>query len=341
VILARLRYISREYPENLWNAAENFRRGHDFVHAIDFYKQYLLHEVRRRRAFALVGLAESYLAADQVEAALETCRECLISFPRDAATFQARLVASRSLIELGKDEEAKQLLLENLEGDELTPASLEWRESLIELARILHLEQKYAEALPRLEEAVARYGDEPQSVELRYLLADSALQLADEVRAKAETTSVATARLALKRQSLDYLERAVIEFARVQQDIQQRQTSGELSALDHAMLRNCYFDRGAALTELEKYREAIEVYMAATNRYQKSPVVMEAYVGTANCYRQLGQVDEALGIITQAKVVLSRVRQDATIPFEEVTNYSSQQWEELLDWLLDLYGSTS
>lgn len=341
VLLAQLRYISREYPDDLWKAAENFHRGRDYTHAIEFYKQYLVHEARRRRALALVGLAESFLAADEVEAALSTCRECLENYPRDAATFRGRIVASRALVELGQNEEAKKLLRENLEGNELTPASLEWRDSLIELARLLHLEQKYAEALPRLEEAVERYADAPQALELRYLLADSALQLADEVRAKAETTSVATARLALKRQSQQHLRRATEEYDLVQQDILRRQADAEPSTLDVAMLRNCYFARGAALTELEQYEQAIEVYNSATNRYQKSPVVMEAYVGTANCYRQLGQIDEARGIISQAKVVLARVKQESTVPFEDVTNYSSQQWEELLDWLLDLYGNTS
>lgn len=341
VVLAQLRYISREYPNDLWNAAENFYRGRDYLHAIEFYKLYLTHEARLRRAFALVGLAESYLAADQIDLSYATCRECLDNYPRDAATFRARLVASRALVELGKDDDAKKLLLENLQGDELTPASIEWRDSLIELARILHLEQKYAEALPRLEEAVSRYSDQPQSLELRYLLADSAMQLSVEVRAKAETTSVATARLALKRQSQDYLNRAIAEYDLVQQEITRRQTEGELSPLDLAMLRNCYFARGAALTELERYDEAIDVYNSATNRYQNSPVVMEAYVGTANCYRQLGQLDEARGIVSQAKVVLSRVKQDTTVPFEEVTNYSSEQWEQLLDWLLDLYGQTT
>ncbi|MBX3414571.1 MAG: tetratricopeptide repeat protein [Pirellulales bacterium] len=341
VVLAQLRFVSRDYPNDLWNAADNFYRGRDYLHAIEFYKLYLTHEARQRRAFALVGLAESYLAVDEVDLALTTCRECLEAYPRDAANFRARLVASRALVELGKDDEAKKLLLENLQGDDLTPASIEWRDSLFELARILHLEQKYAEALPRLEEAVARYGDQPQSLELRYLLADSAMQLSAEVRAKAETTSVATARLALKRQSHDHLHRAVAEYDRVQHEITRRQATGAISPLDAAMLRNCYFARGAALTELERYDEAIDVYNAATNRYQNSPAVMEAYIGTANCYRQLGQLDEARGIVSQAKVVLSRVRQDATVPFEEVTNYSSDQWELLLDWLLDFYGKTT
>ena len=72
---------------------------------------------------------------------------------------------------------------DNLSGEQLTPASKEWRDSLFALGDLLHVAARDAEAIPRLEEALERYPDAPQAIGARYLLADSSRRLAMELRA--------------------------------------------------------------------------------------------------------------------------------------------------------------
>ena len=126
--------------------------------------------------------------------------------PRISHGYRARLVAAEAHTELGQPAAAKELLLQNLEREGLTPRSSEWRESLRMLGRIFYdegvtqetqarlhgldsadLEQRkaglkdlelafaaYQEAIRRLAEAVAREeaagGDSwnPETTEARY-----------------------------------------------------------------------------------------------------------------------------------------------------------------------------
>lgn len=334
VRLARLRLVTREYPDQLYQAAECFLEGHDYRNAIRFFELYLDHESRRRRPQVLVGLGEAYLALDRIDDALGACDECIQFFALDAASFQARLIASQARLELGESDVAEQLLLDNLQGDYLTPASREWRDSLLALGSLLHLQQRYPEAVERLEEAVARYPQDRRSWEFRYLLADSYSQLATSLRDKAREANVASARAAMLKQAQDVLRKAVEQYEVVQLEMTQQQSHAALTELQHATLRNCYFARGAALGDLEQYEEAIEAFSIASSRYQASPVVLEAYVETADLYRRMNQDDEAVGILQQAKVILNRLQTNE--PFTETTNYSREQWAVYLDWLLKL-----
>jgi tetratricopeptide (TPR) repeat protein len=106
------------------------------------------------------------------------------------------------------------------------------------------------------------------------------------------------------------------------------------TAVELALLRNCYFGRADALFDLRRYDDAIQAYSAATNRYQNEPESLEAYVQIATCYRRLARPNEARGTLEQARVVLERIRPDAD--FLRTTRLDRQQWDDLLGWLRTL-----
>ena len=72
-------------------------------------------------------------------------------------------------------------------------------------------------------------------------------------------------------------------------------------------------------------------YSTATNRYQHDPEALEAFAQIATCYRRLNKAREARGTIQQAKAVLERI--DPNASFAEATIYSRREWKELLDWM--------
>ena len=84
---------------------------------------------------------------------------------------------------LGDLKQAEIYLQANLDGDQLTPASKEWRDSLFALGDLLHVAGRDAEAIVRLEDALQRYANAPQATAARYLLADSSRRLALTMRA--------------------------------------------------------------------------------------------------------------------------------------------------------------
>src|SRR5690606_39324081 len=102
----------------------------------------------------------------------------------------------------------------------------------------------------------------------------------------------------------------------------------ELTPIDTAILRNCYFIRGHMLFSLERYDEAIEAYSDATNRYQHDPSALEAYQQIAECYRMLNDPAKARGAREQARVVFSGLPQDTD--YRSTTRFSREGWAALL-----------
>ena len=125
------------------------------------------------------------------------------------AVYRAKLLASRAALNLGDLKQAETLLRENLNGEQLTPASKEWRDSLFALAEFLHRTSRDREAIPLLQESLQRYPDAPQAIVARYLLADSSRRRAMDLRADLGTEISSAVRGARMSESRRLLERAL------------------------------------------------------------------------------------------------------------------------------------
>ena len=329
--LAMIEFTDRDYPDDVWQGAECYLAGHQFTAAVSMLEEYLKYELRRRRPTALVHLGEALLALGQLDAALEVLGECIEFYPTDAAGYEARLWAARAMSEKGDPQGAEKLLLENLNGESLTPESKEWRDSLFALGKLLAEDGRHLDAIERLEEAVARYPDSRQAIEARYLIAEACLQAAKVPQEKAASDTGETARLIHRKQAAQLLERAIHYYQETEQVLNRRQEQTELTPLEKSMLRNSYFSVGSALVDLGRWEDAIRAFSAAANRYQHDPEVLDAFTQISYCYRRLNKPREAQGTVRQAMLVLQRIKEDA--PFEETTVYSRRQWQELLDWM--------
>jgi tetratricopeptide (TPR) repeat protein len=329
--LAEARVASREYPDDLYDAAEADLAGHDYTSAIAMFRKYLGVEARKRRPHALLALGEALFAHGQPAESLEALKECIEFHPRDAAVFQARLLASQAYLEIGQNESAERLLLDNLDGEALSPASTEWRDSLFALGRLLYETGRYREAIGRLEEATTRYPNADATEEARYLAAEGYRRTAREVQRQELQEATAEGRLSRRREWEQLLELGLSRYEEELNAMLARQERHTLTPLEEAILRNCFFARGEVLFELRRYQDAIQAYASATNRYQQKPEVLQAYVQIAACYRRLGQTAEARSTLEQAKYALKHLAED--VRFDETSNYSQQEWGQLLDSL--------
>jgi tetratricopeptide (TPR) repeat protein len=335
--LAEMRVASREYPDDLYDAAEADLAGHDYVSATAMFRKYLSVEARKRRPHALLALGEALLSEGKPAEALEALQECIDFHQRDAAVFQARLLASEAYLATGqKDakEAAEKLLLDNLDGEALSPASTEWRDSLFALGRLLYESGRYREAITRLEEATTRYPNAVASEEASYLAAESYRRSARDVQRQEVQEATAEGRLARRREWEQLLEAGLARYEQELNAILVRQERQPLTRLEEIILRNCFFARGDILFDLGRYQEAIQAYASATNRYQQNPEVLQAYVQIAACYRRLGQTAEARSTLEQAKYALKHLADG--VSFEDTSNYNRQEWGQLLDTLKTL-----
>lgn len=325
---------SRRYPDELWTAARDYMRGQGFTAAIGVLRDYLKDQTRKRHPQALVMLGRAFMALGNVDKALQSLDECTEFHPSDASAYEARLLAARAYQEKGEPQEAEKLLLKNLAGEFLTPASREWRNSLFDLGDLLFRQERYEEAAHRLEEAVARYPDDPRAAEARYLLAESYRREAKSAQEKLRTQLAGSARGGSTRHIGRLMHQALEQYTNLRDQLGRRQETAELDQADRVILRNAYFAIGALQYDLGKFKDAIDTYSTITNRYQNHPEVLDAYVQIANAYRRLGEPGQAQSTLEQAKIVLKRMSDDAE--FSATTNQSREQWSELLELLSKL-----
>ncbi|MGH7134934.1 MAG: tetratricopeptide repeat protein, partial [Pirellulales bacterium] len=257
--------------------------------------------------------------------------ECIEFHAKDAAVFEARLVASRAYLEQGRPERAEKMLLDNLYGDALSPASTEWRQSLFALGRQLYEAGRYDQAIHRLDEAITRYPRDSDVEEARYLVAESYRRRAREVEQLEAQEATAEGRLSRRREWTELLQTGLARFEQELNDVLMRQEQHPLTPLEETILRNCFFARGAVLFRLGRFQEAIQAYASVTNRYQQRPEVLQAYVQISACYRRLGQATEARSTLEQAKYALKHLPED--VSFDTTTNYNRQEWGRLFDTL--------
>jgi tetratricopeptide (TPR) repeat protein len=329
--LAKLRFTERDHPEYLWTSAESSLAGRDYAAAAATYRDYLKNEGRRRRPAALLGLGEAELGLGQFEKAWLALSECIDRYPQDSSSFKARVLASRARFEQGELAAAESLLRQNIESDRLTPASHEWRDSLFALGWLLHFQSRWDEAIPRLEEAVERYPDAPGAIEAGYLIGHAYAESAREPQEQLAKAAADSDRVMHAQEMQRLLLAAVERYDSATDALLGSHESLELDAARRSILRNCYFGKGAALFDLGRYEEAIQVYSTAANRYHHSAESLEAFARIAACYRRLDRPAEFRGTLERARIVLRRMPDDAR--FEDATSFDRQEWGELLDWL--------
>lgn len=332
--LVKLLPANKTYTDQVWNSALAYMQGQDFQDAARMFQTYLKNEVQRRRPQALTYLGESLLALNELDRALAMFKECIELHPRDNAACRARLLAAQAYQEKGDLHHAESLLLENLNGDYLTPSSKEWRDSLFVLGELLHNAGRYAEAASRLDEGVKRYGDLPEATPARYLLADCYRQMALAAQEKNSRAPAGDSRAAETKQINELLSQALQQYRQIQETLGANNENAALDAAQRAILRNCYFAIGDVLLAQGNYEAAVKAYATAANRYQSHPEVLNAYVQMANAYRRLKHPQEAQNALRQAKFALSRMKSDAA--FENTSNFTRKQWTERLDRLSSL-----
>ena len=331
--VAREHFTTREYPERLWTSAGAYIAGHDFRKAAAMLRLYMHNESRLRHAQALVDLGEAELSLGDTERALQSFHECLQQHPRDVAIYRARLLASRASVNMGDLKQAEILLQENLDGEQLTPASKEWRDSLFALAELLHNAARDREAIRRLDESLERYPDAPQATFARYLLADSLRRRAMDLRASLGKEVSAVVRSERTSEIRRLLQRALDAYGFLQDSLSRRDAEN-LTLPEKAVLRNSRFGLGDTYCELERYPEALRAYQSAANHYATSPEVLDAYLQIANVYRRMDRPAEARTSLEQARLALRRIPPEAR--FEQTTNFNRKQWGDLLDRLCSL-----
>jgi tetratricopeptide (TPR) repeat protein len=326
--LAGVRFATTHYPDDIWNSADCFYRGHSYSSTSRLLDIYLKGEPQQRNAQALLRLGEANLALGKVDECIAALEECIELYGRDNATYQARIDCANAYWYRGNSEQATRLLRNNLTESNLKPSSPEWRDSLFALGRLQFLLGQNEDAINTLEEAVERYPDDGQTLQTRYLVGEAYRRSADEPLERLRQARTANEREKASQLAHERLESALDNFKEVQRAITLRVRDVQQDPLYGAMLRNCYMLQGAVLFELERYEDAIKSYSNVSSLYPNEPFVVEAFVQIAHCWQRLDRAEKAHGAIQQAELTLDRLPNNAD--FTIATAFNREEWRSLL-----------
>jgi tetratricopeptide (TPR) repeat protein len=326
--LAELRFATKFYTSDLWRAAEDFFQGQSFSRAVAALHKYLRYEPELRNAQALLRLGQAHLALGQIPDSIATLEECIEFHPLDSSTFQARIDCAKAYWCKGDTDHAEALLRDNIGGSSLKPLSPEWKDSLFELGILLHEKERFEESIGTLEEAVARYPQDPQRLVAQYVIGESYRRWAQELVAESQKTHTSSEQTKAMQLVADRLTTALAQFEEVQRTITLRTHDIHSDPLMGTMLRNCYMLEGAVLFDLGRYKDAIEAYSNVSSLYPDEPFVLETFVQISNCWRRLEKHDNARGAVHQAQIVLDRL--PANSDFSNTTILNREEWRLLL-----------
>jgi len=360
--LARLELRNAEYTSLLWRAIECYRKSGHLDAANVLLSDYLKFEERAKRPRGLLALGQNHLNAGRWDDVLPPLERCLIENPDHPLVYNVRLIMARALTEKQQLEKASEVLMTNLYDGNLRPDSQLFRDSLFELGNVIYrrgdqllLEgemttdaeakskldklqsshEDFLAATKRLAEAINRYDHDKRSLEARYSLGraySSAAKFPKQVLASGQVTIDAMRRrLALERRQL--LESALTAFRNLRQAMDESPEINEAPQNSQSLLRNCFFGEADVLFELDMFEEAIAAYRNVGNRFMNEPEALEALVQIAECYRAIGQEEQARRSLLQAEQMLSRIPAEADARFTTVTRADRAQWKQLLDWL--------
>lgn len=339
------------YAESLWLGAMAFDAGGDYEHAVRLFREYVEgvpddpSSAGRRgsRAEARFRLGRAYQARGEYELGAGVFEALIADGELDGSVGQ---YAPKSYVPLAQiyladrdpsnDEEARRLLLQAISGNLGDEGSVYFHDALLELAALHHRKGELVQAIERLREAIERYPEDPESLMLKYRLADSLRQEAASIERSLATEARPDAEaVALEQARGDHLREALSLFAEVRDGLGALPPE-RLSESGRVALRNSYFFLGDCAFDLGDYESAVRHYETAREKFSRDPASLVGMVQIVNAYVAMGEIDRARAANERARRFYTSLPQDAwNDPYLPM---SREDWERWLDSTAELFG---
>lgn len=289
------------YADSLWEAARHFDRGGDQEEAIAAYQAFAVGVPGDpRQVEARYRLGQSYRAiGDHAAAAARygSLIEDMQSGVADVGPWAIRSYVPLAQAYLSdadgeNDAEAEKLLLAAVSGQIGLTGTPEFHDALIALAAMYYTSARYAPAIERYREAIARFPGDPEIEALRFHLADSHRLIADQIEDELRGEMPENERRDLEQRVVDHRAAALAMFEEVRNAFEDRD-SRRLGSTAEIYLRNSYFYMGDCAFDLGEFDTAIRHYDTAKDRYPDDPASLVAMVQIVNAYVEMGDYRRA------------------------------------------------
>lgn len=327
------------WTESTWLAADCYERAGWSEDALRIFRQFV--ESRPagdlRRAEGLHRIASLQHGDGNVSEAATEYARLIEEYPDSPLATRSTVPLARCLEAIGRRSDAIARLQQTIDGRTgLKPEAPEYRDAMLELARLVIAEGDLATAAGLLDESLRRYPDDANVPETRFQLGECRRGLArDAARQLADGSLSPSQRDSIESQRVADLEAARAEFERVVVALDPRTTGNgagrdesKLDPLERDALRLAHLYRADCLFDLGRYQEAIDLYEIAERRYSDSAVSMVALIQIVNAWHELGELDRAATAHRRAEIRLTQLPDAAFL--EQGSIFSRDAWERWL-----------
>jgi len=292
---------ARFFSRALFAAGHAFYMSGEYLLAAPFLREFVSQNARNEEVpRALFEEATALAALGNYTSAISVCRVNAGAHPYAIYAYESILLQANLYFELG-GENVREAALEYeriLSDNRFLATSTQWRRAIFALGKALYVLGDYKGAVLRLDEALTRFGDDPQATEAQYYLGLASRQ-------------VAFAEPSLRESSLT---QAASIFAR-------------LAATQNPYCTAAAFLEADCCYDLGDYQKALSLYDRAVEAHVDTPDATRALFQMANCYHRLGRDREADATYKRALFNLNR-KQEPPAPgadfFKSVAQWRSQ-----------------
>ena len=211
--------------------------------------------------------------------------------------------------------------------------------ALFQIADLYMRNERYEQAIVRLEEALSRYPDDGRVTRGRYMLAEAYRRSAARLPAALAEGQNLAERDKMMAEFRRRLHRAGELYAEVIATLE-GDAADEGTGLEKAYVRSshmfradCAFDEASYLPTrgTEAFERAIRLYKVAAWKYRTHPIALSAYVQIIHCHLRMGDIARARATLERASWILRGIPEDPGV--WRVPGESKQTWAEYLAWL--------
>ena len=313
--------------DSLWHAAKLFDQAGQTEKSIAVYEKFTDERPRDPRTpDGLLNMGRLHQSVGRLDTAIELYKRNIKENPHTPAAYTSAVEMAKCYMTLGTTgpgNEAnyagaeKSLLSLVQDNSDLLPTANEFRTSLFTLGELYYRNGKWADAILRLEETIARYPNDPELLPSLFMLAESYRNSAAEIGEAVRKNPGIDHRDALMQARAERLSRAASLFSRVISTLDNAGQSGApvdesaLTALQEQYLHASYMDRAECYFNRGEFAAAIQLYDQTATRFAQKRIAIEAYVQIVNAYNALNEKRQAEAAAERAQWILKRIPDEA------------------------------
>jgi tetratricopeptide (TPR) repeat protein len=324
-----------------WRSAQCYLAAKDFSRAGDVLKKFVdLEKNQDRLAEGWLALAEAFVELGGKDKAREAYYKC-IEFPLTPFAARARYQLALEEIDKKNYEQARAILMQNLESKEPVQDRPAHEKSIYKIADLFCLLKDFDKAVFYYKKATEQYQRNSGALAARDQLGECYCKLAKQALEKMNSANNEEKKTYYEKARQDWLDQAAKVCDDLADELEHKARQSPLSQAELNLLRKALFGAAEVKFDMNEFTEALRRYQGVQDKYRKQ---VEGLIAGQRIWRFVGVMidtpEQRLKARTATLEALKKVRADLDAMPEGSDAFSGgegvwtkRRWEEWARWV--------